>query len=107
MGEGTPLPNDVDRLQALVFERDAAIDERDAAIHERDLEIRQLREYVRLLKSERFGSSSERSHRDQLGLFNEAEQLVDDEAAEGAAIPVASHTRSPRGRRPLPSWMPR
>jgi len=77
---------------------------------ERDSEIAQLREYVRLLKSQRFGSSSERTHRDQLGLFNEAEAL----AAGGSGVPedepeicIAAHTRKRRGRRPLPAWMPR
>ncbi len=63
VGEWETLPDDIERLKSLVFER--------------DLEIQQLREYVRLLKSQRFGAASERVHRDQLGLFNEAEQLVD------------------------------
>lgn len=117
MGEGTPLPDDVDGLKALLRERDAAIEQRDAvlaqlsaeheaAIEQRDLEISQLREYVRLLKSQRFGTASERVHREQLGLFNEAEQLVEAEP-DAPEIEVASHTRTRRGRRPLPAWMPR
>ncbi|GEM_PF-6449050 len=87
--------------------------ERDArreAVDERDTEIRPLREYVRLLKSERFGSSSERSHRSQLGLFNEAEVLAETLAETDPTAPgitVAEHTRKPRGRKPLPAWMPR
>ena len=76
---------------------------------ERDTEITQLREYIRLLKSQRFGATSERSHRDQLGLFNEAEALAaaEREAAAEPGVAVAAHTRTPRGRRPLPAWMPR
>ena len=93
MVESAALPNDVEILKTLVIER--------------DLEIQQLREYVRLLKSQRFGASSERIHRDQLGLFNEAEQLVDEDAQEEALIEVPSHTRARGGRRRLPSWMPR
>jgi transposase len=93
MVESAALPNDVEILKTLVIER--------------DLEIQQLREYVRLLKSQRFGASSERIHRDQLGLFNEAEQLVDEDAQEEALIEVPSHTRARSGRRRLPSWMPR
>ena len=93
MGERTALPDDIESLKSLVFER--------------DLEIQQLREYVRLLKSQRFGAASERIHRDQLGLFNEAEQLVECAAPNAPEVTVASHTRTPRGRRPLPAWMPR
>lgn len=87
------LPEDVESLKTLVMER--------------DLEIQQLREYVRLLKSQRFGASSERIHRDQLGLFNEAEQLVDEDEPEESPIEVPSHTRARGGRRRLPAWMPR
>ena len=107
VGERTPIPNDVESLQALLLERDAAIHQRDAAIEERNLEIQQLREYVRLLKSQHFGKSSERSSRDQLGLFNEAEQLARPDAESEPEVLVASHTRTPRGRRPLPAWMER
>ncbi|MCP5057489.1 MAG: hypothetical protein GY937_12305, partial [bacterium] len=48
----TVLPGDAEKLQAILLERDAEIEKRDAAITERDIEIRQLREYVRLLKSQ-------------------------------------------------------
>jgi hypothetical protein len=87
MVESVALPDDVESLKALGMER-------DAAIGERDLEIQQLREYVRLLKSQRFGASSERIHRDQLGLFNEAEQIVDDDVREEDLIRVPSHIRA-------------
>ena len=103
MVESAPLPDDVESLKTLVIER-------EAAIGERDLEIQQLREYVRLLKSQRFGASSERIHRDQLGLFNEAEQIADEDAQEESlieVIEVPSHTRARGGRRRLPAWMPR
>ena len=82
----------------------------DTALAERDTEIAQLCEYIRLLKSQRFGATSERAHRDQLGLFNEAEAIaasggdIEEEAPE---VVVAGHTRAKRGRRPLPAWMPR
>jgi transposase len=96
VGEGAALPQDVEVLRAMVAERDT--------------EIAQLREYIRLLKSQRFGASSERAHRDQLGLFNEAEAIVaggPDAEEDGAEVSVAAHTRAKRGRRPLPAWMPR
>jgi len=96
VGESAELAQDVETLRAMLAER--------------DVEISQLREYIRLLKSQRFGATSERSHRDQLGLFNEAEALAAaavSEAADEPGIAVAAHTRTPRGRRPLPAWMPR
>jgi uncharacterized protein (DUF3084 family) len=117
MTTSAQLPSDVASLHALVRERDAQIEQRDsvieardASIEERDTEIAQLREYVRLLRSQRFGASSERTHRNQLGLFNEAEQLL--EAAtpqdlEEETLAVPAHTRAKGGRRPLPSWMGR
>ena len=82
----------------------------DTALAERDSEIAQLREYIRLLKSQRFGASSERAHRDELGLFNEAEAIAAggaDGEVDEPEVAVAAHTRTKRGRRPLPSWMPR
>ncbi len=45
--------------------------------------------------------------RDQLGLFNAAEAIAADGAVDEVEVAVAAHTRTPRGRRPLPSWMPR
>jgi transposase len=103
MAESAQLPSDVASLHALVQQRDAAIEERDT-------EIQQLREYIRLLRSQRFGASSERTHRDQLGLFNEAEQLVGAASAEEldeSTVAVPAHTRAKGGRRRLPAWMER
>jgi len=124
MIDRSQLPDDVASLQALLQgrsaaietinaaleARDAVIEARDAVIEARDTEISQLREYIRLLKSQRFGASSERTHRDQLGLFNEAEQLADCCAAdepEEPAVSVPAHTRGQGGRRVLPAWMER
>jgi transposase len=103
------LPDDIETLQSLVQERDAVIEARDATIDEYGREIEQLREYVRLLKTQRFGASSERVHRDQLGLFNEAEQILDEKGFEvdEETVSVPAHTRAKRGRGPLPAWMER
>jgi transposase len=111
MTDHAQLMSDVESLRALVQESRVAIEERDIAIEERDREIAQLREYLRLMRSERFGSSSERIHRDQLPLFNEAEALLDagadDEAREDSTITVPAHSRTQGGRRKLPAWMER
>ena len=78
-------------------------------------EVSQLREYIRLLKSQHFGPSSERTVPGQLGLFNEAEALRDEQSDEEelsekdeASIEIPAHTRRKRGgRRPLPDFLPR
>ena len=81
-----------------------------AELAEQAEQIRWLEEYVRLLRHQRFGRSSERHPEAQLGMFNEAE--VDTDAAEkeeeASGTLIAAHTRRPRGgRRPLPAWIPR
>lgn len=103
MGEQATASSEVESLRTRLIAL-------DRALAERDTEIAQLREYIRLLKSQRFGTSSERAHRDQLGLFNEAEAIAAEQAgaeADEVEVCVAAHTRTPRGRRPLPAWMPR
>ncbi len=76
-------------------------------------EIDFLREHLRLLAHRRFGSSSEKSSANQLGLFNEAEEalaseieaLVEEDESENIEVPA--HARKKPGRRPLPSWLER
>jgi transposase len=110
------MPDTIEDLRALVVLQQ---ENHKVELSERNEEISQLREYIRLLKSQRFGSSSERSPSSQMGLFNEAEILCDEEDGgggdggeqadgEASAIEVPAHTRSKRGgRRPLPAFLPR
>jgi len=76
-------------------------------------ENERLAEYVRLLKHQRFGRSSERSDPvEQRGVFNKAEVVADVEGAgepEGDedTIEVPAHRRRRGGRRPLPEHLPR
>ena len=102
MGKTGAIASDVEGLRARVIALDTALAERDS-------EIAQLREYIRLLRHQHFGAKSERIHRDQLGLFNEAEALAAKapEPEEAPPVAVAAHPRTPRGRRALPAWMPR
>ncbi|MEN8184861.1 MAG: IS66 family transposase [Myxococcota bacterium] len=96
------LPDTVAALRALVLERDVELEARDA-------EIAQLREYVRLLRHQRFGTKSEKVHPDQLLIFNEAEQELAEavaKAKDADEIPVPAHTRRKGGRRPLPESLP-
>jgi transposase len=105
------LPEDVESLRHLALTQRTEIAQRDTLIAQRDAEIAQLAAYVRLLKHQRFGTRSEKlDPHAQPPLFNEAE--LESERAERAeakrrAVPVAAHTRTPRGRKPLPDWIPR
>jgi transposase len=94
------LPDDVDALQELVRRQQSDLEE-----HKDRISL--LEELIRLLKHKRFGRSSEQGARSQLGLFNEAECAVESDDAEEESIPVAAHARKKRGRKPLPSWLPR
>ncbi|MGB3313976.1 MAG: IS66 family transposase, partial [Albidovulum sp.] len=71
-----------------------------------------LEEKLRLASQKRFGTSSEKSDDDQLGLFNEAEQASCDDASPEATASdettvVPEHTRKKPGRKPLPDHLPR
>jgi transposase len=114
------IPDSIEELRALVFlqqeehaaeiaERNTEIAERNTEISECNEEISQLREYIRLLKSKRFGTSSERTVAEQMGLFNEAEVLCDQTSdTEEAIIEIPGHERRKRGgRKPLPAFLPR
>jgi transposase len=103
------LPADLEALRALALRQQHEIGTRDEKIDAQAAQIRQLEEYVRLLRHQRFGRTNEKASREQLGLFNEAEVAADAAEKEDAApgVEVAAHTRSPRGRRPLPSFLPR
>jgi len=95
--------------QQLLSEKQEIVSEKQQIVSEYSAEIQQLREYIRLLKSQRFGPRSERTPSEQLGLFNEAEVLSDAEGeTDSSTIQVPSHTRRRRGgRRPLPDFLPR
>jgi transposase len=72
-----------------------------------------LEEEIRFLKDRLFGRKADRwSAEDvrQERLFNEAEAGAEpsqEPEQQAQAIPVAAHTRRPRGRRPLPENLPR
>ena len=98
------LPDDVERLKALLLAQ--------ADAYEQELAL--MREKLNLALAKRFGRSSEQVPAAQLGLFNEAEQLA--EAADTDTAPtddtsteitVPAHTRRRGARKPLPDYLPR
>ena len=120
------LTDSIEELRALVLlqakkheeEKRQLESQYEQAITEYSEEIAQLREYIRLFKSQRFGSSSERSDSSQLGLFNEAEAESNENDSETSGdgdseeqvstVDIPAHSRKRRGgRKPLPDHLPR
>lgn len=108
------LPQDVSSLQQMVL---ALLEEKRQWIEREEYwksRIARLHEQINLYLAKRFGRSSEKS--DPMagqailpGLFDEAEEIVATapQEKEEESIPVAGHQRKPRGRKPLPPWLPR
>jgi len=98
------LPDDIEALKALLLEKEALIKQKDS-------QITSLREQLNLALAKRFGPSSEKSDKQQLGLFNEAEAAVDEDGEESASEPetltVPAHARKKPGRKPLPDYIER
>ncbi len=98
------LPDDIEALKALLLEKEALIKQKDS-------QITSLREQLNLALAKRFGPSSEKSDKQQLGLFNEAEAAVDEDEGESASEPetltVPAHARKRPGRKPLPDYIER
>ncbi len=102
------LPDDLEALREFALRQHDQLDEKSSLIDAQADELRTLREYIRLLKHQRFGRKSEQSSDEQIRLFNEAECTAEDAGdEEDASILVEAHTRKKRGRKPLPDWIPR
>jgi transposase len=114
--ETSPLPNDVETLQALVsslrdthLEQQERLAEQQAKIRRQSSLIDQLVEQIKLVRHKQFGASSEQWSVDQMRLFNEAEAIVGESEgeSESATVEVTSHRRKHGGRKPLPDSLPR
>ncbi|MDH5233103.1 MAG: IS66 family transposase zinc-finger binding domain-containing protein, partial [Gammaproteobacteria bacterium] len=97
------LPNDIEALKDIIRIQQS----RESYLQN---QIDQLLEQIRLARHQRFGSQSEKSSPDQLGLFNEAEtDQPDIETLDNTSTgtTVQSHQRKKPGRKPLPAELPR
>ncbi|MDH5230258.1 MAG: IS66 family transposase [Gammaproteobacteria bacterium] len=97
------LPNDIEALKTIIRSQQS----RESHLQN---QIDQLLEQIRLARHQRFGSQSEKSSPDQLGLFNEAEtDQLDIETLDNTSTgtTVQSHQRKKPGRKPLPAELPR
>ena len=102
-----PLPDNVEQLQALLLAERQSNTEKDDQILSLRQENQFLLEQFRLAQHKQFGQSHESAN--QLGLFNEVEQVADDMAAEAQAETeqVAGYRRNKPRRQRLPDHLAR
>ncbi len=100
-----PLTSDPETLQKIVLDLQDQLVEKEAQIDQLSQQYQQLLEQFRIAQQKQFGQSSETSA-DQLGLFNEAEQIRIEDDAEVEPETI-SYTRNKPKRKPLPDDLPR
>ena len=98
----------LDEKQTLVDEKQTLVDENQRLQRHADWLLEQLN----IQFAKRFGRSSEKSDPAQLGLFDEAEEIdasaPEEESSEEETAPAAPKSKpKPKGRKPLPEWLPR
>ena len=93
-------PSTADQIASL----QSQLASQQAALEAREARIRQLEEIIRTFQRKTFAGTSEQASADQLGLFNEAEEI---EASDAPEVAVKPHTRQRRGRPALPPELPR
>jgi transposase len=108
-----PLPSDLEKLQNIVLDLQSIITEQEGALQQKDARIDQLTEQYqqileqfRLAQQRQFGRSSE-AGADQLGLFNESEQIVETDEETPTEQETITYTRNKPKRKPLPKHLPR
>ena len=114
MDDVAELAKENEQLKAQLSQAQQQLTANQSQVSQLQSYIDQLEQALILARAQRFGSSSERTPVDQLGLFNEAEELVDQSGssdrvleAPDELIKVPAHTRKKRGRKPLPEFLPR
>ena len=99
------LPDDPRELKnLLLLERELSA-QKDAQIDHLSQQYQHILEQFRLAQQRQFGQSSE-VNLDQLGLFNETEQTIEEDAPEAEQESI-SYTRKKPKRKPLPKDLPR
>lgn len=104
------LPDDIDALKSLVADQLARNEQLTTENQHYKAQVLTLTEQLNLALARRYAASSEKLSPDQIRLFDEAEA-----ESEGASAPdvdddvtiVSAHSRKKRGRKPLPSSLPR
>jgi len=92
----TQLPEQksvLDDKDKTITDKDNALLKKDVLITKKSDKIATLEEYIRYMTQQRFGVSSEKCSPDQLGLFDEAELLSDEDNVEESTTLVPAHQR--------------
>jgi transposase len=104
------LPDDVDALKSLVADQLVRNEQLTTENQHYKAQVLTLTEQLNLALARRYAASSEKLAPDQIRLFDEAE--AESEAAPAPDVDddvtiVSAHSRKKRGRKPLPSSLPR
>ncbi len=107
------LPEDSEKLREIIHGLRSAVAEKDGLLAAKDDHIdawkskyEQILEQFRLAQQRQFGNSSESA--DQLGLFNEGEEIDTTAAVDAdAESETITYTRQKPRRKPLPDTLPR
>ena len=100
------LPDNIETLKNLLLSARELSHQKDAQITQLKQQYQHILEQFRLAQQKQFGKSSEVSI-EQLGLFNEAEQLDKENADEAPQQETVTYTRNKPKRTLLPKYLPR
>jgi len=110
--ENKQLQQRILALEIQLSEQKSVLDGKDKSLLKKDLQITKksdkiaaLEEYIRYMTQQRFGASSEKWSPDQLGLFDEAELLSDEDDAQESTTVVPAHQRKKK-RLSIPDDLP-
>jgi len=111
------LPNDINALQSLLVEqvvRNEQLLADNQTIVDKNAQLKTqvliLQEQLNLALARRYAARSEQCSPDQVRLFDEAEvdtALAQRDPSVAEGVRIAAHTRTRRGRQPLPETLPR
>jgi uncharacterized coiled-coil protein SlyX len=95
----------LDDNEKSLLKKDIQLNKKDAQLTNKSDKIATLEEYIRYMTQQRFGASSEKWSPDQLGLFDEAEILSDEDDAQESTTLVPAHQRKKK-RLSIPDDLP-
>ncbi|MFT5813795.1 MAG: HD superfamily phosphohydrolase [Psychroserpens sp.] len=99
------LETQLSEQKSVLDDKDKSRLKKDAQLTKKSDKIATLEEYIRYMTQQRFGASSEKWSPDQLGLFDEAEILSDEDAVEESTTLVLAHQRKKK-RLSIPDNLP-
>lgn len=109
---GNDLPDDIQELKNLIIQQHSQINQQHSQINQQQNEINHLQDIIKVLQRKKYAPQSEVVHSDQLGLFNEIEELAiednSDQDEDHEEKETITYERSKNKKRPrLPENLPR